>query len=431
MTSRGQCVAIAGPLLPTFLAFFSCAAAQTSTLVLTTIYSFTGGADGAYPTGGVTIGGGGVLYGTTQGGGYDVCQTYRGCGTVFSLTPSESGDGAWTQAVLYEFGTPYDGVLPWAGVVVAPNGVLYGTTLYGGFNDSGTVFNLNPPASPDGAWTEGYYRFKGGPLDGSSPYAGVIRSGETIYGATQLGGTWGYGTVFSLTPSGETVLYNFTGGSDGGLPTAGLAMGQGGALYGTTAEPDPYNNPVAGAVYSLAPPQSPGATWTETVLHRFEKPPGGPAWQFGKLVIGPGGTLYGTTELGGSSGWGTVFSLTPPLLPGGAWTENVLYNFTLGSDGGVLEAGVVIGSGGVLYGATTYSDSVSYCGTLFSLTPPALPGGAWTETTLYSFTGGSDGCFAYSLAIGPGGTLYGTTYGGGASSNCLGEGCGTVFSLTP
>jgi uncharacterized repeat protein (TIGR03803 family) len=431
MTSRGHGVARAGQLLPTFLAFISCAAAQTSTPVLTTIYSFTGGADGAYPTGGVTIGGDGVLYGTTQGGGYAVCETYRGCGTVFSLTPPESEDGAWAQAVLYEFGAPYDGVLPWAGVIVAPNGVLYGTTLYGGFNDSGTVFNLNPPASPGAAWTEGYYRFKGGPLDGSSPYAGVIRNGETIYGATQLGGTWGYGTVFSLNPSGETVLYNFTGGSDGGLPTAGLAMGQGGALYGTTAEPDPYNNPVAGAVYSLAPPQSPGGTWTETVLHRFEKPPGGPAWQFGKLVIGPGGTLYGTTELGGSSGWGTVFSLTPPLLPGGAWTEYVLYNFTLGSDGGVLEAGVVIGSGGVLYGATTYSDSVSHCGTLFSLTPPTLPGGAWTEATLYSFTGGSDGCFAYSLAIGPGGTLYGTTYGGGPSSNCLGEGCGTVFSLTP
>jgi uncharacterized repeat protein (TIGR03803 family) len=148
--------------------------------------------------------------------------------------------------------------------------------------------------------------------------------------------------------------------------------------------------------------------------------------------------LYGTTEEGGtgtggtgfacSSGCGTVFSLTPPATPGGAWTETVLHDFAFtGGDGAVPEAGVVIGTSGVLYGTTAYGGA-SDAGTVFSLTPPASPGGAWTETVLHDFTGGSDGRYPEAgVAMGKSGGLFGTTDLGGAGT-CN---CGTVFALKP
>jgi len=132
----------------------------------------------------------------------------------------------------------------------------------------------------------------------------------------------------------------------------------------------------------------------------------------GPVAVGNGGVLYGTTQYGGSGpscvygyqGCGTVYSLTPPESPGEAWTETVLYNFTGGADGGVVGAGLTAGDNGVLYGATSLggdaactNQGTAGCGVVFSLTPPASPGGAWTETVLYTFTGGSDGAFPNSL----------------------------------
>jgi len=153
------------------------------------------------------------------------------------------------------------------------------------------------------------------------------------------------------------------------------------------------------------------------------------------VVIGSGGVLYGTTPFGGTGtcleGCGTVFSLTPPASPGGAWAETVIYSFAGGSDGSGPSAGVVIGGGGMLYGTTVSGGAGACdggCGTVYSLVPPTSRGGVWTETVLYTFKGGiyEDGILPEArVVIGSGGVLYSTTVGSGTSAT------GTVFSLAP
>jgi hypothetical protein len=160
--------------------------------------------------------------------------------------------------------------------------------------------------------------------------------------------------------------------------------------------------------------------------------------------------LYGTTFLGGSglpctygsfvvSGCGTVFQLTPPATPGGAWTESVLYSFSgSDSDGACPAAGVVLGKNGVLYGTTTYGGSATSgsqcnsgfgatgCGTVFQLTPSAAVGGPWTETILHSFTGqNGDGSIPGPLTLSPKGVLFGPARSGGD------VGAGTIFAVEP
>jgi uncharacterized repeat protein (TIGR03803 family) len=162
-----------------------------------------------------------------------------------------------------------------------------------------------------------------------------------------------------------------------------------------------------------------------TTLHSFSGSGDG-ASPFASLVIGNGGVLYGTTQTGGTAGMGTVYSVKPPASPGGSWTETVLHTFTGGSDGASPYAGVVVGSHQILYGTTFYGGS-SNLGTVYSLTPPASPGGVWTETVLYNFAGGvADGANAEApIVLDSGGVLYGTSDFGGASN------AGTVYSLTP
>lgn len=358
-----------------------------------------------------------------------------------------------SRTAIYNFqGSPGDGAYPSAGLVISSETAVYGTTQAGGTAGLGTVFELKPPAVKGGAWTETVlHNFTGG-SDGIYPYASLaIGGGGVLYGTTAAGGNGvipcymgvsGCGTVFSLAPpvSGqgawtETVLYNFTDGSDGGNPVAGVVIGRGAVLYGTTRNGGSGAcGQGCGTVFSLAPPVSPGGLWTEKALHEFGAPGDG-AQPAASLTIGDG-VLYGTTYYGGSSGVGTVFSLAPPAGPGGAWTETILHNFTGGgSDGINPSVGVTIGSGGVLYGATfsgggTVCGYGSGCGTVFSLAPPSSPDGAWEETVLHFFMG-SDGALPEgSLAIGSNGVLYGTTSAGGTADECF-AGCGTVFQLTP
>ncbi|HUD99815.1 MAG TPA: choice-of-anchor tandem repeat GloVer-containing protein [Bryobacteraceae bacterium] len=221
-------------------------------------------------------------------------------------------------------------------------------------------------------------------------------------------------------------LYSFTGQPDGANPSASVVIG-GGVLYGTTQYGGTgrctYISLGCGTVFSLTPPTSPGGAWTESVLHDFK----GKCCQASEdgdnpvapVVIGSGGVLYGTTQYGGTGSCpafgpcGTAYSLTPPNSPGGTWAEAV-YSFP-GGGGGFPEAGLVIGGRGVLYGTTSGGGTLtSEYGTVFSLTPPASPGGPWTETTLWSFSGGSDGAVPEAgLVIGKDGILYGTTSIGG------------------
>ena len=393
---------------------------------LTTLYNFTNSSDGGEPSG-VVIGGGGALYGTTRGGN-------TGNGTVFMLAPPASPSSGWTEAVLYNFAGGSNGADPYTGVVIGSSGVLYGTT------GDGKVFSLSPSTSPGGAWTQTVL----GAVSGAGANGVVIGGSGVLYGTTAAGGTGDCeinyprcGTVFSLTPPTslggawtETVLYEFTGGSDGGNPFAGLVIGGDGALYGTTAAGgtgtcDPFAG--CGTVFSLTPPTSLGGAWTETVLYEFTGGSDGGNPTAG-LAIGSGGVLYGTTSVGGTGcrrpggvGCGTVFSLTPPTSHGGAWTETVLHNFA-GPGDGFSPNGVVIGSGGVLYD-TAGGGSPGY-GTVFSLTPPTSPDGTWIETVLHNFAD-SDGSNPYGgVVIGSAETLYGTTLQGGSF------GWGTVFSLS-
>jgi len=212
-------------------------------------------------------------------------------------------------------------------------------------------------------------------------------------------------------------------------------------LYGTTKFGGIPTDGGYGVVFSLTPPSAPGGAWTETVLHTFDHDRTG-AYPTMGVVTGKGGVLYGATEYGGLSACGTcgiVFSLTPPQPPSTAWVQRILYSFKGAPTDGDLPTSLVIGSGpsghAVLYG-TTQSGGIGHCagcGTVFSLTPPAAPGSAWTEAVLYAFSTSSSANNYPGLAIGSGGVLYGTSYIGGSGTNsaCFFGTCGMVFSLTP
>jgi uncharacterized repeat protein (TIGR03803 family) len=220
-----------------------------------------------------------------------------------------------------------------------------------------------------------------------------------------------------------STLYDFQNHGDGGYPNAGLIFDASGALYGTTTV---GGTDRVGSVFKLTPPATPGGAWTEIVLYSFTGGSGDGANPYGGLIFDASGALYGTTNAGGTAALGTVFKLTPPATSGGAWTESVLYSFKGGSDGANPYAGLIFDGSGALYGTTNAGGTPGF-GTVFKLTPS---GGAWTESVLYSFKGGSDGANPYygALIFDTSGALYGTTNAGGSSA--CGGGCGTVFRLT-
>ena len=172
----------------------------------------------------------------------------------------------------------------------------------------------------------------------------------------------------------NTTIYSFTGGSDGAAASGPLAIGSGGVLYGTTNSGG-IDCGVCDAVFSLTPPASPGGAWTEAVIYTFR------SWNdsFRTVVMGRGGVLYGTSSLGGSGTnsacqvdqCGTIFSLSPPASPGGAWTEAVLHNFAgppSPSDRDNPQSSLVLGKDGVLFG-TTNGGGASNAGIVFAFRP--------------------------------------------------------------
>jgi uncharacterized repeat protein (TIGR03803 family) len=292
----------------------------------TVLHRFTG-SDGADPVAGLIANNEGAFYSATASGG--TCSA----GTVFELTPPAKGQTVWTETVLYSFAGGSDGATPVAGLIADNSGALYGTTRFGGSSGNGTVFKLTPPAKGQTVWTETVlYRFAGG-NDGRLPYASLIADNSgALYGTTQRGGSgcpqdYGCGTVFMLTPPAkgqtvwtETVLYRFTGGSDGASPLAGLIADKQGALYGTTAVgggqsgcPQSAFFGGCGTVFKLTPPAKGQTTWTETVLYSFKAGTDG-AIPYAGLIADKEGTVYSTTGIGGNSGnngygFGTVFKL--------------------------------------------------------------------------------------------------------------------------
>jgi len=362
------------------------------------LYSFTGN-DGANPQAVLIADGAGNLYGTTYEGGNGNCSSYghTGCGTVFKLAPNG------TETVLYSFTGGSDGSDPTAGLIMDKKGNLYSTTYsYGGADGFGVVFKL----APNGTETV-LYSFTGG-SDGSGPYAGLIMDKKRNLYSTTVGGgstncTGGCGTVFKLAPNGtETVLYSFTGGSDGANPQAVLIADGAGNLYSTTYAGGADG---AGVVFKLAP------NGTETVRYSFTGGSDGSGPTAG-LIMDKKGNLYGTTNGGGADGAGVVFKLAPN------GTEFVLYSFTGGSDGSGPYAGLIMDKKGNLYG-TTHLGGADGFGVVFKLAPNG------TETVLHSFsTRGGDGRHPLaSLIMDKKGNLYSTTFGGGADND------GVVFKL--
>jgi uncharacterized repeat protein (TIGR03803 family) len=225
------------------------------------LHNFGHGEDGAFPFfAGLIFDAAGNLYGTTTGGGGKnaACGSANGCGTVFELFPNGSGD--WTVKILHNFGIGEDGSGPIASVIFDAAGNLYGTTTGGGPGTAcqsegcGTVFELSPTGSGDWAETV-LYSFRGSPSDGYHPQAGLIFDASgNLYGTTGGGGdalcpqfTLGCGTAFELTPAGggvwsETVLHSFGTGLGGIAPAGGLILDDEGDLYGTTSEGGPHGS---------------------------------------------------------------------------------------------------------------------------------------------------------------------------------------------
>ena len=359
----------------------------------TVVYAFQGGnADGFEPNGGL-IEVGGTLYGTTFAGGS------FGYGTVFSITT------AGVEKVIYSFKGGMDGANPQAGLI-SVDGLLYGTTRYGGEYGKGTIFSITTLGAENLIYT-----FKGG-ADSANPTASLTYVNGTFYGTTNGGGVdCGCGTVFSVTPSGaEAVLHVFGTGSDGQYPDAEL-INVNGVLFGTTilGGAGCHDKAKCGTMFSITP------SGVETIVHYFLGHPNHDGIEPYAGLINVDSTLYGTTAGGGVRNFGTAFSVTPS----GAETE--LFSFR-GRDG-TGPGGTLIDVGGTLYGAA--GGGRHGIGEVFSV---SLAG---VESVLYSFKGGSDGSGPNGGLIYLDNKFFGTTLYGGGSGCPQGDGCGTVFSVTP
>ena len=316
-------------------------------------------------------------------------------GIVFKLDP------AGNETILYTFSGGNDGQYPVGGLLRDKSGNLYGTTFDGGtgFNLAGVIFKLSPSGTE-----KVLYDFTGG-ADGGNPESSLIAdSAGNLYGSTEGSGAFGFGTIYELSRSNqESVLYSFHGAKSGSNPSRGsLIRDSAGNFYGTAGLAGIKQNGVVFRIFDGA----------EKALHVFTGGADGgvPYWS---LIRGTDGDFYGTTWVGGTYLSGTVFKIDR------SGNETVLYSFTGGADGQFALGGVVRDSAGNLYGTTNSGGAFGF-GTVYKLDTND------NETVLYSFTGGSDGANPQAaLTLDAGGNLYGTATAGGAGGN------GTVFKITP
>jgi len=342
---------------------------------------------------------------------------------LLSMTLTTQASAQGEQALWAFKGGQSDGANPFGRPIFDSAGNLYGTTLAGGNTYwAGSVYQLTPS---NGGWTETMIYSFSGSTDGAQPEAGlVIDDAGNFYGTTAGGGLFSKGTVFELSPSGggwtQKVIHSFTGGVDGATPYLGsLTFDRAGNLWGTTNSGGQYN---AGTVFKLAHTKG---GWREKVIYAFA---GGndAQWPNESLVFDPKEkTIYGASYQGGGSGCGgygcgTVFQLTHTAT---GWQEQVLYAFTGGPDGGQPYESVILDSAGNLYGTTFAGGDANGDGVVFELVRSE---NSWTEQVLYTFKGKKDGANPYvNVTFGKDGALYGATDQEGAYKN------GVLFKLTP
>jgi uncharacterized repeat protein (TIGR03803 family) len=324
------------------------------------LYGFQGGNDAAGSLARVIIGPTGTLYGTSPGGG---C-----CGSVFNVRPAPrpclTALCPWEETVIYRFTGSPDGLFPQEGDLVFDQaGNIYGTTIQGGSNNSGAVYKLTPSG---GNWTEEVsYSFPGG-NGGDAPRSGVIfDNAGNLYGTTVGGGSQNAGVVFQLVRSGsgwiENILHTFQG-ADGANPFGGLIFDAAGNLYGSTTG---GGSGGGGTVFKLTPS---GGGYNYSLIYSFTGTfincgPGA------SLAFDVAGNLYGTTMCDGATSEGNVFQLTPS---NGSWTYTSLHDFTGGNDGGDPQSNVVFDAAGNLYGTAVFGGSgcaPDGCGTVWEITP--------------------------------------------------------------
>jgi uncharacterized repeat protein (TIGR03803 family) len=359
-------------------------------------------------------------------GGWRCSNAMGGILAVFaSVAILASGARAGTPEVIYSLAGDEDGEYTDTDLVIDSAGSLYGSSVLGGDFGGGTVFQLTP--SGNGWIHTVLYDFTGG-TDGGEPYKGVTLDPQgNIYGTAVTGGTGacegGCGVAYKLTNSGGTwmqqIIHFFSGGDDGSGPGAGLTIDPQGNLYGVAPTGGAYG---LGVIYRLHPEA--GGTWSFKVIHAFTGGADGATGSAGRLLL-QAGQLYGVATAGGTNGKGVAFVLSPLTRSQTTeWNLKIIYSFKGQPDAGFPYGGLLRDAAGNLYG-TTYYDGRNNLGCVYQLSP--TPDGKWKERVLYSFGGGEDGQNSISnLVADSAGNLYGTTSEGGA-----GCGCGTIFKLAP
>jgi hypothetical protein len=298
--------------------------------------------------------------------------------------------------VLHSFKGGKDGQLAGESLTFDAKGNIYGATAYGGgygscnepyYQHCGAIYELSPPKTKSGKWTEKVlHGFKG------------VKSGQRS--------------------------------GDGANPNGGLVLDSKGAIYGTTFIGG-YNCPHhvgegCGTVFELKPPGKNAASWTEKQIHAFKNTNDGSQPGSG-VIFDTEGFLYGAAE-GGTRGCGMIFRFS--ASGDGSWKETVLHSF--GGNTYYYSPSVSqFDSKGNLYGSTNVGPGESFAGSVFRLKPPSVKGAPWTLSVIYGFTGGSDGSLPVAtLTFNKSGSIYGATQDGGGLGTCQGY-CGTVFELNP
>lgn len=316
------------------------------------LHTFTNSPDGRGPRESLVLNGT-ILYGTTEVGGFS------GAGTIFEISTNGMG-----YTILHNFTNSPDGAEP-VGLVLNSN-TLYGITIDGGSNGVGTVFSINT----DGMGYTILHDFTNSP-DGAVPVQSLVLNSNTLYGMTYQGGSYGVGTVFMVNTDGTdfNVLYNFTNSPDGAYPAGGLVL-EDGVFYGTTASGGAYG---WGTLFKI---NTDGTGYD--ILHQFNVLDG--ELPLGRLVLN-GNKLYGATDMAGPSNYGTIFQVST-----NGTNFAVIQSFDFNSTGGYPNGGLAL-SGSTLYGTTQRGGSNGYGGgTIYSLNlepvvQTALPtNGAFTLT---------------------------------------------------